>query len=198
MDFSAITEMYKNLLTQLGNIPVWITVIMIAAAALNCFMGYRLMKFWIAVIGFAAGGMLGYFICAEFVNNLGYAILAGFLAGLVLAFIAYKIYLLGVWILAFIMTVQLAGRIQVDKEYWQVIILIAGVFLAVVIGFLAIKFVRPVIIISSGLSGAVTAVTEILKLTGNDSRIVMLTGIGIVAALGILVQFKTTKKRRRR
>lgn len=197
MELSALTDIYTNLMLQLQRFPDWIAIVAIIIAALDCFLGYRLMKIWIALIGFIIGAVVGYSVCDGFVNNLGFAILAGLLAGLAIAFMAYRIYLLGVWMLAFVMTLQLVFWVRTENESWQLIIIIGGIILAAVVGFAAMKFVRPVIIVSSSLSGAVIVVSEVLKLLGDESRIMLLAGIGILTALGAAVQFATTKRTRR-
>lgn len=65
--------------------------------------GYRLLKFWISFTGFLIGGTAGYLIVNQYVNNVAYAILAGFLLGLLIGFLAWRFYLAGVFFMVLIM-----------------------------------------------------------------------------------------------
>lgn len=190
MNISAVSEFISQL-------PSWTVYISIVISCLSCFFGYKFLKTWTALIGFVMGMFIGYYATARFVDNLGVAILAGFLVGLLFGFLGYRIYLLGVFVVAFFVTMSLCTKIPIKEEWAGIGLLIATVVVAVVVGVIALKFVRPVIIIATALNGAFSAVPDILHLLGENSNTVIWTASAIVFVLGVVVQFATTKGKKR-
>ena len=78
----------------------------------------------------------------------------------------------------------------------EVICWIAAVAAGILIGILAVKFTRPLTIIVTAIFGAVNAVNYLNQISTVLSRhqITTYAAIGVLAILGIIVQFLTTKK----
>lgn len=63
-----------------------------------------------------------------------------------------------------------------------------------VIGCIAVKFVRPAVIVSSGIHGGISLAGAILSAIGlKDQTMALVTGIAL-AIVGILFQFANTRK----
>ena len=172
----------------------------IAAALLNCFFGYRLMKVWISIIGFLIGFIGGYSLFFYLLpGRTGVCILAAIVAGLLVGFAAYKVYLLGVFLLCGGMTMAsvylfMAGTWS-GLENW--IFLLVSLLAGALVGVLAVMFTKPVIILSTGISGGFTAGAMIFQVLGIVNPAARWGVCAVIAVGGVAVQFLTSKKRRR-
>lgn len=175
-------------------IPNWLTIVLAVAGILSCFLGYRLLKFFMACIGFIVGLGLGYNLSIEYVSNVGVALLIGFVLGVIIALVIFKIYKLGVFLMAFTATFgffgQIIGRYNEPGWVW----LVATLVVAFIVAIIAMKFVKPVIIIATALNGATLTMMGAFKLTNMDAELMMIVGIILLALLGMIVQFFTTKQ----
>ena len=116
---------------------------------------------------------------------------------LVGGFLAFKVYKAGVFLLCGLTVYVLVMGILMsaagtDAVWWmEVISIIAGI----VAGILGVKFMRVFIILSTaipnGLSAGASLMT-MLKITGQVQ--IVIVGV-VLAALGTLVQFVTTKEK---
>lgn len=174
-------------------------------AVLNCLWGYRLQKIWIACAGFAAGAWLGYVVSSSLTHTTWVLWLVTLCLGAALAALAFRAYLLGIFLLACAGTAY-AGWLWLpgvwkNAPHWGLlaVCLAAGV----VAGVLAVKFTRPALIVITGLSGGVTAIESAVRLLESFKLLPVGTSaawavgvIGLVAAAGgIAFQFKTAPKR---
>ena len=132
--------------------PEWLMLVCIAIALLNCFFGYRLLKFWISFTGFLIGGTAGYLIVNQYVNNVAYAILAGFLLGLLIGFLAWRFYLAGVFFMVLIMIFSLFLRMTPQERLYQILILAAGLLVSAAGAVIAVRLVRPAVILASAIN----------------------------------------------
>jgi len=157
-------------------------------AALQCFLGYKLFKFWVAVCGFFTFGILGGLLSSSISDEVGMAVFIGIISALIGAFIAFKLYKVGVFILCGFMGFLL-GYVLTQS-------VTLGIIMALFLGVLSVFFVKPVIIISTSISGGLVAGTSLARVLGIDSFATSII-IGIMFAIfGILVQFSTNKKTR--
>lgn len=165
-------------------------LIVLIVALVNCFLGYRLMKLWIAVIGFLVGALLGYTLAGLFTDTFWILLVSALAGGGILALIAFRLYLAGVFLYALITAYGFMAGLLGHEKWWT---LMLCVIVALVVGILAVKFVRPVIIVTTAISGGFTAVNEVMGwLSVGDIRIVYGLAL-ILAAVGILVQFRGKK-----
>jgi hypothetical protein len=141
-----------------------------AAAAIGlieCFFGYRILRFLLGVLGFIAGavifGSLGYELTegSEMVS-----IIAGIAGGIAGAFIMYTLYIVGVFAigaaLGFMTASYVFGILNTDAI---TIVLIASALLG---GILAAVLQKPMIIIATAFGGAYAAVTGVAYLISKN------------------------------
>ncbi|MEW6143971.1 MAG: DUF4203 domain-containing protein [Thermodesulfobacteriota bacterium] len=143
--------------------------IMAAAAIglIECFFGYRILRFLLGVLGFIAGavifGSLGYELTdgSEIVS-----IIAGIAGGIAGAFIMYTLYIVGVFAigaaLGFMTASYVFGILNTDTIH---VVLIAS---ALVGGILAAVLQKPMIIIATAFGGAYAAVTGVAYLISRN------------------------------
>ena len=131
-------------------------------ALAGCFFGFKLARLFMTISGFFSGLILGAMVGVKILKaSNGIVILCALAGALLLAVFAYKIYQGGIFLLCFFLAfgaaanvIPLAGNLQF--------------FLCTVIGFvvgtLALKYVRPVIILSSAMACGYTASRSLVTL----------------------------------
>ena len=181
--------------TQFGMIGVIITLVI---AILYCFFGYKFLRVFITVIGFLAGLGIGYLIGVRVgANDIVKWILAVVIA-IALAAVSFFIYKAGVFLVTFFVVLALVFQLceKLPAPWPPVIAVIVGL----AAGILAVIFVRPVVIITSGLCGGMSfsmaLVSDLIKWQSSYSQVVVFALGLAIGILGILFQFKTSKKQK--
>ncbi|MBW9172860.1 DUF4203 domain-containing protein [Clostridium estertheticum] len=163
-----------------------IAIVTFLLTFLQCFLGYKLFKFWVTVCGFFTFGIMGGVVSNTSSDNAGMAMFIVLLSALLGAFITFKLYKVGIFILCGFMGFLLGYVLT------QAVTL--GIIMALVLGVLSIFFVRPVIIVSTSLSGGLIAGISLAKVLDISSFATSII-IGILFAIfGMVVQFATNKK----
>lgn len=185
---SQVQGMLERLPAEMSGVFLAITVIM---ALVNCFFGYRLLKFWVSLFGFVTGAGAGYFIADYFIHNSIITVIAAIICGVVLMGLAFKVYLAGVFILCGALAYFALNEIMSPDIWWKFVICIV---LGLLIGLIAVKFVRPAVIVSSGIHGGISSVGAILTAAGlKDHTMAVVAGL-VLALAGILFQFANTRR----
>lgn len=159
----------------------------LAFGILNCFLGYRLLRFWMMLFGFAIGAGIGVFGAYQFGIQEKYMYLAvGAGCGVVLAIIAFLSYRAGVFIMGAGLGLSLGiYAIHPTSSLTFFLCILAGVGL----GVLAVRFEREVLIVGTSILGGVLsgfATAKLLRMEEIPYGILMSAGYAFV---GILIQF---------
>lgn len=105
--------------------------------------------------------------------------------------LAYKVYLAGVFILCGALAYFAMSEIMLPDIWWKFVICLVIGF---VIGLIAVKFVRPAVIVSSGIHGGISSVGAMLTALGmKDQTMALVAGLAL-AFVGILFQFANTRR----
>ncbi len=171
-------------------------IIAVAAGLLICFFGYKLLRLWCAIIGFAAGaviaGIIAYAMGADVV------LLVACVVGIITALLSFAFYRAGVFVIGFGAAINVIGNFMtaynVNTQWWMIVLTIAA---AAIVGALALRFVKTVVVISTALSGAVSVVVNILGIFNVTNWIVIFSLTAILAVLGMAYQFTHSRKKRR-
>lgn len=146
------------------------------------------------MIGFGIGIIGGYLLGMHFGNTIAIALISAVIAGVVLATLAYCIYRWGIFLLCFLMGTGICYLVihpTSSGSFFLCLMAGAGV------GALALKFVEPVIIISTSLQGGIMAGTCIgTLLHAGEKWMGYALGI-LLALLGMLIQWLGWRKRLR-
>lgn len=179
----------KNLLTEYG------TFLIIAAAVfalLNCFFGYTLRKVWSVLLGFAIGASGG-MLLASYTDQsrnmtLGVTLGLGFIFGL-LALLLYRIgtFFLIIGFLGF-------SLFKLLNPQDLIMLLFLGA-IAFVVALIGVPFEWITVTLITSVCGALTAVTLAYDLKQTDYDLVMWIIVLVLAALGMIFQFKPWKDR---
>lgn len=180
-----------------AQLSVLLLIVRAAFGALNCFMGYRMLKFWISVCGFFLGAGAG--AIGVYVLDLsgGVRWIVPLAAGAVAAVLAYEVYLVGAFFLGWVLTTYgvLMMIRQLDMEIsLEVLFLAAGALLGVLVGILVVKYARPCVIWLTAVSGGMSVATGVCGILQKESGILMLALLTVCALAGAFFQFKTTHK----
>ena len=174
------------------------SVIALILALIGCFFGYKLSRLFMGITGFIAGAIIGQIVASQILHVEGFAsVLCIILCGAVIASLAFWIYRIGIFILCFALAFSAAGTLfpfEGDVQFF------ANVITGLIVGVLAVKYMRPVIILTSAIvcgtsaAGLLPGVTEYMGITTlsslNSSAALTLA----LCVLGIAVQFLTTKE----
>lgn len=173
----------------------------IVVALVNCFFGYRLQRIWIGFICFFVGLIGGIVFCTSIIPGMSITIaaLVGVALGALLAMLSFRLYLVGVFLFA-------AGI-----SFWTCVLLITanlwigctvGVAAGLLVGFLAVRFTRTVMILSTGITGGLSAFQSLLLLVPiaavHEILWLPFVGGGILAVVGIVVQYRVDSRRMQR
>lgn len=175
-------------------------------AILACFFGYKLTRVFMSITGFLAGLFAGFFISHGLLAlSRPLIVVCTLLGGVIMALLSYWIYVAGLFILCFMLAFFAAASLLPFSGDIQFFL---STLIGFIVGSLSIKFIRPVIIFSSGIVGGTMAagvlVTIFDRMHVHTFSFLGTGGLTIlIAALGIVVQFLTTseedeKKRRKK
>lgn len=183
----------------------WLSVAALAWGLLDCFFGYRVFKFTIALLGAVAGALLGQ-AGAEAAgwgaNGELAALLFGALCGAGLAFL---LYLAAVFVAGFGFGATLA--VLLLAHFNHMVALLAALVVGLVAGFAAIKLQKALIVLATALMGAFRAIVALTFFTAGldwlyyyrqpqqipaliDHNAWMFPAILVLAALGTMAQFE--------
>lgn len=193
MSFSEYLHRFMEMVERLRTMEIvsktqtLIFAALLVFGLLNCVLGYRLLRFWVMLFGFAVGAGAGYLIVRRLqVDQKIYYLGAMAGLGIIVAVIAFLIYKAGIFIFA-------AGLGMTAAVYFfrptSSALFFLCILLGIVLGSLSVKFSREVIIIGTSLMGGAIAGLSLVKI-GSLSEIPY--GLGISAGfalLGMLVQF---------
>lgn len=187
---------------SVGTAP-WIIMmsVILAAALLCCFAGYRVLRVMMAAGGFALGVLIGC-VLLQSLDWPGWVLTVLIvLIGIVVGIVSYLMFRLGLFLLAGVATFFMAGGLLgtfMQEDQLMLIVIIAAAA-AMLVGILALVFTRQIMIIATSYGGGWFASKAILSGLiytgiGGAPQWMILTVAVVLAILGILVQLKCTAK----
>lgn len=153
-------------------------IIMVIGAIIIGFYGFNFNRAIITLFGFVLGFQLGMFS-----NNQ----LISIIMAIVLGFMAYKLYLFGIFLLCGLTGYILCGDFGLS---YQVML---GIIVGVVVGIIGVKFTKPVIIISTSVFGAFLLVDTIFGIFNYNNYLISNIISIIMMVFCMMYQFKMTK-----
>ena len=167
---------------------------------LQCFSGYKLLRFWITLSGFGAGLIAGYLLSSMLIPDLAgreyMPIVIALAAGILCGFLAHKVYLAGVFLFCGLMAFSAMASVRFPAgDAWQIFGFAARVAAFLIVGYIGMKFARPAVILISSLAGALSvarALPSFVPVLQGDEELQLLILV-LLAAAGIVVQYVTTR-----
>lgn len=172
-------------------------IVSLVFALLICFFGYKFSRIFMSITGFIAGALLGYGAATQIFNLTGIPLIAVVVvAGIIIAAMASWIYLAGIFILCFFLAFMASASLlpfSGDIQFFLCCLI------GLIIAALAMRYMRPVIIVITSLVGGICAASLLTKVGPylNFAVFHSLPSKMVLAAsffiLGLLVQFLTTR-----
>lgn len=190
----SVPELQISGLTSTTNIIIFIISVIFALA--TCFFGYKLLKLWSVLIGFVIGLALGGSLANYFSGGrIWITIVVAVIVALILGVLAFFLYRVGVFILVGIETFAVAANIL--TSIWTTgkpgVIYIISAIIGIIIGLLAMKFIKPFVIIITGLSGGASVASALIRFIVISNNLIILIVFLAIAVAGMAVQFATTR-----
>ena len=182
-----LTELTDSVASYVSGNEMTISIAVIVLAALTCFFGVKIFRIWMALIGFFAGFVIGFYIPVQALQlSTGIGLIAGLILGIVLAVISAKIYVVSVMFASWLFSVT-ALLLILQPKTWLWMLVCAGI--GIIPALISLKFAEPMVIIATGLFGGITVAARGAELLGFSEQIIVWI-VGLVAAcFGIMVQF---------
>ena len=195
-----IVEIFGGTMPEVSWAGLATTVIALAAALVMCFLGYRLLKVFVALNGLGVGAVIGILIGGRISESAVVTLILVIVFAVGFFLISFLIYKAGIFILTgftvFTLLMTLLPRFKLPLDP-RLIALIA----AVVIGIISVIAVRPLTILVTAFAGGFMAAAEALELL--EATVALPAFVGIIGGvvlmiIGAVVQFKTTKDKKQK
>lgn len=147
---------------------VLVAILTIAFGLLNCFFGYRIFRFMLALWGLILGAYVGVTVAGNLADGqLLWVIIGGVVGAIIGAVVMSLLYFVGVFIvgaaLGFVLANAVGVAVGIDMPTLVVIIV------AVVVGIIALILQRVVIILATAFTGSWAAISGGLSLLAGTS-----------------------------
>ena len=190
-----VTERLRELEFRTPETAIIIFGAILAFGLLNCFLGYRLLRFWMMLAGFCMGAVSAFLILRYMLDvtadhrSVYFASVLG--GGILVAAVSFFFYRAGVFILV-------AGLVMVLSVYFiqpnSSLTFFLCLLLGVLTGVITLKLDRVVIIVVTSLFGGAAAGYALSRLIGvSEMTYGLLISAGLTA-LGMLVQFAVNRQ----
>lgn len=187
----------------------WLSLAALTWGLLDCFVGYRVFKITLGLLGGVVGAILGRAVGLQLDLGLGWEITCLVTGALLGGFTAFFLYLAAVFLAGFGFGATLGVLLLAHQQ--QMVALGVGVVLGLVGGFLAIKIQRVLLILATALLGAFRAVLAasyfvsstdwLFYLAQPQQTPALITGEGwifpavlVLAVAGAVIQFEAGSK----
>ena len=190
-------QIWNRLMETAPLLPALGTVLM---GLLQCFSGYKLLRFWITLSCFGAGTIAGYLLSSMLITDLTgreyMPVVIAIAAGILCGFLAHKVYLAGVFLFCGLMAFSAMAYVRFPAgDAWQIFGFAARIAAFLIVGYIGMKFARPAVILISSLSGGLSvsrALPSFVPVLQGDEELQLLI-LALLAAAGIVMQYVTTR-----
>ena len=193
---------FENLDQAVKNVLPIIGLIVCVYGLLQCFLGYKLFKFWCGVVGLFVGILIGDAIATSGVlsNTPGaylIALLIILFLGLIGAFVAYRAYMVGLFLYAFAAAFTVVFYIIFLVFGSPLAGMLIGIIAGVAMGVVAVVFKRFWIIVSTCIYGGVAICIGMMMvlLTVELGWFFILPPVFVIS--GFIIQQSTAKKKKK-
>lgn len=193
---------------------VLVALVTIAFGLLNCFFGYRIFRFMLALWGLILGAYAGAVVAGSLTDVQLWVILGGVLGAIIGAALMSLLYFVGVFIVGAAAGYLLANAVGVAAGIDMPTLVV--IIVAVAVGIIALITQRVVIVLATAFTGSWAVMSGILSLlTGRSVALADLYGEAtrsgeavaglppvlllvfwlVLALVGTVTQFATTRQR---
>ena len=184
-----------------GNLGATFSITVLAVAAvgiLEAFFGYSLLRLELILGGFGAGAFLGNLLATGLLKSVlpagtvTYAVML--VLGVIGALLAFKLFRLAVFLGVGFAGFTVVKSVIASMALTPPVDTVAAVVVGIILGALALKFMRPIVILVTSISGAFLASFALSGLL--PIPFANIIRLAVVFLLGLLFQSRRAKKRR--
>jgi len=169
----------------------------VALALVQCFFGYRLQQAWFSLLVFAASALLAYAVSIRFLpDQVWLCLLIGLGAGLLVSLFTYRLVQAAAFAVAFSSVFSAVGSVLGNVN--PTVSLILALILGVMAGILAAKFQYKAVIILTSVSSGWKAAMLLRQCVPALEPSVSLILAAVLIGAGMIFQFATAGKKRRK
>ncbi len=179
-----------NVISQINSI---IGAFMSLAGLVGCYFGYKIFKIQCGIVGFALGFILGMGIGTSSTQNIGIGVLCGIVLGALFAFVAVKVYYIGVYIFHGMIGTVIIGLLTALFGGDGGTAVIIGMIGGIVVGIISVIYAKFIIIYSSSVAGGSLAATGLMAVFSSDNIGIQILLSGLFIITGIVYQYKSNK-----
>ena len=193
-DFAAMLRQILESCGLAGAAALTLPVI-ILLGILWCFFGLKLIRIWSAITGLAVGLAIGLWDAEIFGLETSTGWVLGIILGGLLALIAVRLYLAGVFLAAWCAGSILAAAFLHPADWIKALICVG---IGLLIALVALRFAEITTILLTAALGGACAVSGIAVLIPSAGRTARITMTVLLAAAGIAVQSVMEYKKRKK
>lgn len=178
---------YISLETMFTGIPevIWQGAVLVVGI-LICLFGLKLVRVWSTLAGIAIGAVLGQTVAYLLHQDSMVVMVATIVAGLILGVLDGVFKNFGIFVLCLAGGCGVAAALIMPSDLLMVAVCAA---IGLVAAILAMLLKGPIVIVVTGLMGAVAIAGSVLPLLGIKEGILWYVVPGVAAVIGIVVQF---------
>lgn len=165
---------------------------------LHCLLGYKLLRLWIALFGFFVGFRFTWLGLERLRVNPSTGLVIALIAGVAMCLAAALAFKIGIFL--FSATVGGFVALYIMTEFvryfddQRTVMYIFVIAIGLAVGGIAVHFMRPILIVVTAIAGGIVAGTSLAVIVKMTEHInLFMAGGLLIALLGILFQFATTK-----
>lgn len=150
-----------------GEMYDYYVIAAVVIGLIECFFGYRILRFLLGVLGFIAGAVVAGSLGYELSNGSELiSIISGIAGGVIGAFIMYTLYVVGVFAIGAALGFMIASYVFGIMNTGPVTLMLAAA--AAAGGILAAVFRKPMLILATAYGGSYAAVTGVSYLLAKN------------------------------
>lgn len=169
------------------NTIIQIAVILIGLAL--CTHGFKIQKLLITVAWFCVGFSLASWIAPQYIDSNTVCLIISIVAGLILGSLGFKLEKIALLIaVAYMVYISVGPYI---KGFEKDITTLIQLGVSVIVGLLAVFFIKPIMIVTTSLTGSnliKSYLPLLVTIPGNILNVIII----IIFVAGIIYQFKTS------
>lgn len=183
-------------------VPAAVLIVTAIIGLIYCLYGYKAMRFLAMLMGIAVGAAAGAAVVNAAKLTAPVDLIFTIAAAAVFGVLGYFLYRIGVFIVVFLAGFGVAGELLVEyTKLDEIVVLIISLVIGVILAVLAVVYLRPIVILTTGLTGGLAVANvlfeNVIKVRWSP-EIEALARIGaglILALIGIIYQFRTTRRK---
>ncbi len=186
---------------EISLVDPWVRIFAIIIGLASCFYGYPLFRMFLVLAGLIYGFIYGQSFYP--VHHPFMAILIGVIAAVVLAFLAYPLWSLGVVAVGAALGFIIFGELGVMLNFPEIGVILLGIGGAVILGFLFFQARDLFVIVATAYNGAMQVIYGLglfhaARAIGLGQRYFLtVVALLVLGSLGFITQYTLFKDRRK-